>query len=85
MNDYRPRFSWEVHYYLERRWLRWRVHASYSLINPPDRRESHSIQIDLPGRYWLKTRAHAELKVAQFVAQYGEPQPYVPAVRRDRT
>jgi len=68
-----PKFAWNVCYWIERRWFRWRVCASYGLLFPPDGGMSHSIGYRLPDRYWHRHYAEAHLRILEFHAKYGQP------------
>lgn len=65
--------SWTVEYWLERRWLKWRVCAFYSLMFPPDGGPSHVIGLDASRWYWLKSHAQARMSVLEYTAKYGQP------------
>lgn len=68
-----PKFAWDVHYWIERRWFRWRVCANYWLMNPHDGGMSHCIGLELPSRHWTKRMAKAELLAQELIAEYGLP------------
>ncbi|HEY6020530.1 MAG TPA: hypothetical protein VIY48_11775 [Candidatus Paceibacterota bacterium] len=70
-----PKYTWDVHYWIERRWLRWRVCANYWLMPTEDSgHPSYCIGLELPSRHWTKRMAKAEMLVHELVAQYGEPE-----------
>lgn len=69
-------FTWDVRYWVERRWFRWHVHATYSLLFPPDGGPSHTITICLPRKHLFESKAKARARVFKFLVLYGPPNLY---------
>lgn len=69
-------FTWNVRYWVERRWFRWHVHATYTLMYPPEGGPNYILMICFPWKHLFKSNAEIRAKVLRSLVLYGPPNLY---------